>query len=127
MFQINQNKNGIAPDIYLSNLTDTSTRRNVYTGFEVGTNARLPRRTLMFAGWTIERTIDVACNSTRQPEHVPLLRSVRQRRCLGEPAVSIPYLHEFKLNAQRAAVVRLRGQRVAAELRRARSRRRPAA
>jgi hypothetical protein len=61
-FQINQNKFGVAPDNHLSTFTDTSSRRNVYTGFELGTNARLPRRTLVFAGWTMERTIDVACN-----------------------------------------------------------------
>src|SRR5262249_51735958 len=61
VFQINQNKNGIAPDLYLSNMTDTSQRRNVFTGFELNLNARLPRRVLLFGGWGMERTIDVDC------------------------------------------------------------------
>jgi hypothetical protein len=96
-FQINQNKFGVTPDIHLSTFTDTGTRRNVYNGFELGTNARLPRRTLLFAGWTFERTVDVACNSTDNPN---TFRFCDQsgNALLGEPAVSIPYLHEFKVN-----------------------------
>jgi hypothetical protein len=96
-FQINQNKFGVAPDTHLSAFTDTNTRRNVYTGFELGTNARLARRTLLFAGWTFERAIDVTCNSTDDPN---LFRFCDQsgNSLLGEPAVHIPYLHEFKLN-----------------------------
>ena len=96
-FQINQNKFGIAPDTHLSTFTDTNTRRNVYTGFELGTNARLPRRTLLFAGWTFERTIDVSCNSTDDPNTFRFCDQCG-RSLLGEPAVHIPYLHEFKLN-----------------------------
>ena len=48
-FQIHLNKFGVTPDIHLSTFTDTATRRNVYKGFEFATNARLPRRTLIFA------------------------------------------------------------------------------
>ena len=45
----------------------------------------------------MERTIDVACNSTDDPN---TFRFCDQsgHALLGEPAVHIPYLHEFKLN-----------------------------
>ena len=43
-YQINQNKNGIAPDLYLTNMTDTDLRANVYNGFELGMNSRLRPR-----------------------------------------------------------------------------------
>src|SRR5262245_37900620 len=36
VYQINQNKNGITPDLYLTNQTDDSLRSNVYNGFELG-------------------------------------------------------------------------------------------
>src|SRR4029079_15663145 len=93
----NQNKFGITPDIHLSTYTDASKRRNIYNGFELSTSARLPRRVTVPAGWTFDKTVDVACNSTDNPNTfrfcdqsgVPLL---------GEPAVSIPYRHEFKFN-----------------------------
>jgi hypothetical protein len=59
VFQLNQNQFGNTADLYLTTATDTGLRRNVYSGFELGTSARLPRRTLLFAGWTAERAIDV--------------------------------------------------------------------
>ena len=96
-FQINQNKFGVTPDIHLSTFTDTTARRNVYSGFELGTSARLPRRTVLFAGWTMERTIDVSCNSTDNPNTFRFCDQSGQAR-LGEPAVSIPFRHEFKFN-----------------------------
>src|SRR5262245_10826156 len=61
VFQINQNKNGVTPDLYLSNMTDTALRANTYTGFELGVNARLPRRMLLFGGWTMERAVNIDC------------------------------------------------------------------
>jgi hypothetical protein len=106
VYQINQNKNGIAPDLYLTNMTDTGLRRNVYTGFELGTSARLPRRTNVFAGWTFERTVDVDCTMNTASASATLNSPNTLRFCdqsggtfqnLGQSAV-IPFLHEFKLN-----------------------------
>ena len=107
IYQINQNKNGITPDLYLTNLTDESLRRNVYTGFELGTSARLPRRATMFAGWTFERTIDVDCTLNTANASATLNSPNSLRFCdqsgqtfqnLGSNS-PIPFRHEVKLNA----------------------------
>ena len=62
-FLINRNKaTGVAPDLYLTNMTDDTLRRNIYTGFETRhLGAASPPDVSMFAGWTFERTIDVDC------------------------------------------------------------------
>jgi hypothetical protein len=107
VFQINQNKNGIAPDLYLSNMTDTSLRRNIYTGFELGINARLPRRMLIFGGWTMERAVDTDCTLNTLTASATLNDPNLLRFCdqsgtlyqnLGQSA-TIPFQHGFKLNA----------------------------
>jgi hypothetical protein len=107
VFQINQNKNGIAPDLYLSNMTDTSLRQNTYTGFELGMNARLPRRTLVFGGWTMERTVNIDCTMNTASASATLNSPNTLQFCdqsgqtyqnLGANA-TIPFLHQFKLNA----------------------------
>jgi hypothetical protein len=106
VYQINQNKNGIAPDLYLSNQTDTSLRANVYNGFEVGANARLPRRILLFGGWSLERTVDVDCAMNTVGASGTLNSPNTLRFCdqtgathqdLGKNA-TIPYQNGFKLN-----------------------------
>jgi len=107
IYLINQNKaTGVAPDLYLTNMTDTGLRRNIYTGFEVGTSARLPRRAMMFAGWTFERTIDVDCTMNTATASATLNSPNSLRFCdqssltnqqLG-PNASIPFLHELKIN-----------------------------
>ena len=97
-FQINQNKFGITPDIHLSTYTDSSKRSNIYNGFELSTSARLPRRITVLAGWTFDKTVDVSCNSTDNPNTFRFCDQTGNA-LLGEPAVSIPYLHEFKFNA----------------------------
>jgi len=105
-YQINQNKNGIAADLFLTNMTDTGLRRNVYSGIEVGTSARLPRRTNFFAGWTFERTVDVDCTMNTASASATLNSPNTLRFCdqaggtfqnLGQNA-DIPFRHEFKLN-----------------------------
>ena len=106
VFQINQNKNGITPDLYLSNMTDTSLRQNTYTGLEIGVNARLPRRTLLFGGWTVERAVDVDCTMNTANASATLNSPNTLRFCdqsgglyqsLGRNA-SMPFQHGFKLN-----------------------------
>jgi hypothetical protein len=107
VFQINQNKNGITPDLYLSNMTDTGLRRNIFTGFEVNVNARLPRQMLVFGGWGMERTIDVDCTMNTASASATLNNPNTLRFCdqsgttyqsLGQSA-SMPFQHAFKLNA----------------------------
>jgi hypothetical protein len=106
VFQINQNKNGIAPDLYLSNATDTNLRSNTYTGFEVGINARLPRRVLVFGGWGMERTVDTDCMMNTASASATLNSPNTLRFCdqsgelyqnLGASA-TMPYQHGFKFN-----------------------------
>jgi hypothetical protein len=106
VFQINQNKNGIAPDLFLSNMTDTRLRQNVYTGLELGMNARLARRTLLFGGWTMERVVNIDCTMNTANASATLNTPNTLRFCdqsgatfqnLGANA-SIPFLHAFKLN-----------------------------
>ena len=108
VYQINQNKaTGVAPDLYLTNMTDDNLRRNTYTGFETGVSARLPRHVSMFAGWTFERTIDVDCtmNTASASATVNSPNSLRFCDQSGQTnqglgaTEAIPYRHEIKLNA----------------------------
>jgi hypothetical protein len=105
-YQINQDKNGIAPDLYLTNMTDTSLRRNIYTGFEMGVNARLAHRILVFGGWQMERTVDVDCTINTANASATLNSPNTLRFCdqsgalyqdLGRNA-PIPFQHGFKFN-----------------------------
>ena len=107
LYQINQNKNGIAPDLYLTNLTDTELRDNIYNGFELGVNARLPRRVLVFGGWSIERTVDRDCSLNTVGASGTLNSQNTLRFCdqtgqtnqvLGQNA-TIPYQNGLKFNA----------------------------
>ena len=88
-YNLNRAKFGLPQDIIDFNSKDSSTRRNVYTGFEVSTQARLPRRTNLFAGWSADRTVDVSCNNPDDPN---LLRFCDQG------ALGMPFRHEFKLS-----------------------------
>jgi hypothetical protein len=106
-YQINQNKNGITPDLYLTNMTDTSLRRNTYSGFEVGVNARLAHRILVFGGWQMEQIVDVDCTMNTASASATLNSPNTLRFCdesgalyqnLGQSA-SIPFQHGFKFNA----------------------------
>jgi hypothetical protein len=106
-YQINQNKVAVAPDLYVTNATDENVRRNIFTGFELGANARLPRRILLFGGWTMERTIDVDCtmntpnasSTTNNPNLLSFCdQSGQQYQNLGQN-VAIQWQHGFKVNA----------------------------
>ncbi len=106
-YQINQNKVAVAPDLYVTNASDENIRRNIFTGFELGMNARLPRRILVFGGWTMERTVDVDCtlntpNSSSTTNNPNLLRFCDQSghlyQNLGQN-VAMRYQHGFKVNA----------------------------
>jgi hypothetical protein len=108
VFLINQNRaTGVAPDLYLTNMTDDNLRRNTYTGFEIGTSARLPHGIQMFAGWTFERTIDVDCTLNTANSSATLNSPNSYRFCdqsgqthqdLGANS-EIPFRHEVKINA----------------------------
>ncbi len=106
LYQINQNKNGIAPDLYLTNITDTSLRANVYSGIEVGVNARLPHRILVFGGWNLEHTVDTDCSLNTVGASGTLNSPNTLRFCdqagatfqsLGQNA-TIPYQNGLKFN-----------------------------
>jgi len=51
---IGESKVAVAPDLFVTNASDDNVRRNVFAGFELGMNARLPHRILAFGGWTME-------------------------------------------------------------------------
>ena len=74
---------GLAPDIYLTNAA-SSDRRNIYTGVELSTTARLRGGSTVLAGWNIERTVAVTCDSADDPN---TLRFCDQR---GVAAIKSP-------------------------------------
>ena len=114
-YRINANKVSVTPDLLLTN-SDPDLRRLSYHGFELGTSARLPRRTLLFAGWTFERTVDVDCTMSTnisntlggQSNVAGTLNDPNSLRfCdmsggmfqeLGQ-SPDVPFRHEFKVNA----------------------------
>ncbi len=49
--------------LYQTN-ADESKVQNNYTGYEFGTNVRLPRNGSLFGGWTLERLSDMRCDMT---------------------------------------------------------------
>jgi Carboxypeptidase regulatory-like domain len=88
-YNLNKAKFGLPQDIVDFNSKDSNTRRNVYTGFEVSTSARLPRRANVFAGWSADRTIDVNCNNPDDPNTL---------RFCDQSVLGVPFRHEFKLS-----------------------------
>ena len=114
-YRVNPNKVSVTPDLLLTN-SDPDLRRLSYHGFELGTSARLPRRTLFFAGWTFERTVDVDCTMSTnisntlggQGNVAGTLNDPNSLRfCdmsgglfqeLGQ-SPDVPFRHEFKVNA----------------------------
>jgi len=65
VYNLNSNKFGITPDFYQTN-GNMATNRNVYNGFEFGFNTRL-KRAVFFAGYTIDRIVDTACDAGGTP------------------------------------------------------------
>jgi hypothetical protein len=95
-FQINQNRAFVAPDSYTTNYAGSEDRSNVYTGFEASVSTRLPRGILGYGAWTMDKTVNVACDSTDNPNTLRFCDESGNAR-LGEPAVDLPFRHEFKL------------------------------
>jgi hypothetical protein len=87
---------GLAPDIYLTN-AGSSERRNIYTGIELSTSARLRGGGTVLAGWNIERTLSVTCDSTDDPNSLRFCDQGGRTR-VGEPAIPMPFRHELKIS-----------------------------
>jgi hypothetical protein len=66
-----------------------SGRKQIYTGFDVGVNARLPGGAMMFGGFVTERTLRVICD---EPDDPNLLRFCDDREN------NIPYRGTLKLS-----------------------------
>lgn len=81
-------KFGVPPVRVDSTSPDSSLRRNTYNGVETGFSARFGDGGTAFGGWSVERTVDVKCDSTWDPN--------TQRFC-DESAYGMPWRHEFKL------------------------------
>jgi hypothetical protein len=100
-YNLKSTKFGLTPDFYQTYSTDRSTRRNVYTGFEVGTQTRLGKGAHVFGGWTFERTIDVGCDANtvsglNDPNSYRFCdQSGKLHQDQGKNS-KIPFRHEFK-------------------------------
>jgi hypothetical protein len=95
---------GRTPDLHQTN-AGQSLRSNVYNGYELSVNARLPRSAFVLAGWTIDRTRDRGCDMNTDPLSTALNDPNSLRYCdqngvlyqeLGRIS-GIPYRNEFKL------------------------------
>ena len=95
---------GTTPQVYQTNGRQ-STRSNTYNGFETSVTARLPRGAFFFAGWTIERQIDRACDMSAGTNLLNDPNSLRFCDWTGHlyeelgRISGIPYRNEFKLTA----------------------------
>ena len=100
-YNLKSNKFGLTPDFYQTYSADRNLRRNIYTGFEVGAQTRLPRGAHVFGGWTFERTVDVACDAStvsglNDPNSYRFCdQSGNLHQDQGKNR-SIPFRHEFK-------------------------------
>jgi hypothetical protein len=95
---------GLKPNLYQTN-SRQSARSNTYTGFETAVTARLPRGAFVFAGWTIDRTLDKACDQNANSLNLNDPNSLRfcdwtggLHQDLGA-VPAIPFRNEFKLTA----------------------------
>lgn len=70
--------------------TATSARRQMFTGYELTFNARLPGGATLFGGSSIDRTLNVTCD---EPDNPNLDRFCDQRE------TGVPYLVQFKAAA----------------------------
>ena len=95
-FRLNQGAFGVASNSITTNFESSEDRRNIYSGFEVGTSARLARRINAYAAWTFDRTVNVACDSTDDPNTLRFCDASGNVRIPGEPEVQTPFRHEFK-------------------------------
>jgi hypothetical protein len=95
---------GLTPQLYQTN-SRQSTRSNTYTGFETSVMGRLPRGAFVFAGWTIERWVDKACDQNANSLNLNDPNSLRfcdwsggSNQDLGKMS-GVPFRNEFKLTA----------------------------
>ena len=95
---------GLKPQLYQTN-SRQSQRSNTYNGLETSISARLGRGAFVFAGWTIDRQIDKACDTNANSFNLNDPNSLRfcdwtggLNQDLGK-VPSLPYQHEFKLSA----------------------------
>jgi len=95
---------GLTPQLYQTN-SRQSTRSNTYTGFETSVVARLPRGAFVFGGWTMERTLDKACDQNANSLNLNDPNSLRFCDWTGQmfqdqgKVPAIPYRSEFKITA----------------------------
>ena len=94
-FRLNQSAFGVAPNSVTTNYASTNDRRNIYSGFEIGGSARMSRGVTTYGAWTFDRTVNVSCDSTDNPNTLRFCDDSGNAR-LGEPAIHQPYRHEFK-------------------------------
>jgi hypothetical protein len=95
VFRINQDAFGRAPNNVTTNYVGSDNRRNLYSGFEIGASARLARNITTYGFWTFDKTVDVACDSTDNPNSLRFCDQSGTAR-IGEPSVAIPFVHEIK-------------------------------
>lgn len=69
----------------------------MYSSFDVSFRARLGARTQVFGGWTAERTIDVACSATDNPNSFRFCNQDGFDQASGVD-VKIPYAKELKVS-----------------------------
>jgi hypothetical protein len=90
----------------LTDLLDvtTDTNHNIYNGFEVSMQARLPNGGTIFGGWTAHQTLQDTCGLTANPNGVSqedIIRDdedvLRGGRFCDQSALGIPFRNDFKM------------------------------
>jgi Carboxypeptidase regulatory-like domain len=61
LFNLNSSFAGITPALHQTNAPH-SLRNNVYNGYELSANARLPRKITLFGGWSLDKMWDRTCD-----------------------------------------------------------------
>jgi hypothetical protein len=93
---------GLTPILHQTN-SPQSLRSNTYNGFETFVNARLPRGTFAFFGWTLEHQVDRECDQTAAGNALNDPNSLRFCDWMGSThqdlgkVPGIPYRSEFQL------------------------------
>jgi hypothetical protein len=88
VYNLNPSKFGVPPDRVDTTSRDSDLRRNTYNGMELGFSARFGNGGSAFGGWSVERTIDVKCDSPWDPNTL---------RFCDQSEYGMPWRHEFKL------------------------------
>ena len=88
VYNLLPSKFGVPPDQVDVTSDDSDKRRSTYNGVEAGFSARFSNGGTAFGGWSAERTIDVNCDSTFDPNTF---------RFCDQSEFGMPWRHEFKL------------------------------